>query len=180
MASAPNSPKVAIVHDWLYGGGAEKVVEQLHTLYPDSPIYTSYCTDEWRKRLDNKVVTGYLQNWPFSRLRKFLPLLRQWWFARLDLSDYDLIISSTGNGEAKFARGKKHICYCHSPPHFYWRKYESYLRNPGFGAFDWLARIGLKLFVKPLRKRDYNAAQQVDAFIANSTHIQASTCWAAL
>ena len=168
-----SNQKVAIVHDWLYGGGAEKVVEQLHTLYPDSPIYTSYCTDEWRKRLDNKVVTGYLQNWPFSRLRKFLPLLRQWWFARLDLSDYDLIISSTGNGEAKFARGKKHICYCHSPPHFYWRKYGSYLRNPGFGAFDWLARIGLKLFVKPLRKRDYQAAQQVDAFIANSTHIQA-------
>lgn len=168
--------RVAIVHDWLYGGGAEKVVEQLHELYPEAPIYTSYCTDEWRVRLDYRVVTGYLQHWPFSRLRKFLPLLRQWWFTRLDLSNYDLIISSTGNGEAKFAKAgsnAKHICYCHTPPHFYWRKYEAYLKNPGFGAFNWLARLGLKLLVKPLRKRDYQAAQQVDAFIANSSHIQA-------
>lgn len=169
------SPHVAIVHDWLYGGGAEKVVEQLHALYPEAPIYTSYCSDEWRERLDNKVVTGYLQKWPFSRLRKFLPLPRQWWFANLDLSEFDLIISSTGNGEAKFARAQgdaKHICYCHTPPHFYWRKYEQYLKNPGFGSFDWLARLGLKLLVKPLRKRDYKAAQKIDHFIANSTHIQ--------
>lgn len=170
-----HSPKIAIVHDWLYGGGAEKVVEQLHLLYPDAPIYTSFATDEWRERLDGKVVTGYLQNWPFSKLRRFLPVLRQRWFASLDLSGFDLVISSTGNGEAKFVRapdGVQHICYCHSPPHFYWRKYQSYLKNPGFGSFDWLARLGLRLLVKPLRQRDYAAAQNVDLFIANSTHIQ--------
>ncbi len=100
--------RVAIVHDWLYGGGAELVVEELHKLYPEAPIYTSYCTDEWRTRLDNKVVTGYLQNWPFAKLRKFLPVLRQQWFKNLDLSDFNLVISSSGNGEAKFVLpGKK-------------------------------------------------------------------------
>lgn len=173
MALAQNK-KVVIVHDWIYGGGAEKVVEQLHKIYPDAPIYTSYCTPEWRKRLDNKVITGYLQNQPFVALRKFLPLLRQWWFARLDLSGFDLVISTTGNGEAKFSRaweGAKHICYCHTPPHFYWRKYKDYLAHPGFGKLDWLARLGLKLLVRPLRKRDYAAAQKVDHFIANSAHI---------
>lgn len=166
--------RVAIVHDWLVGGGAELVVEQLHKMYPDAPIYTSYCNDEWRKRLNGKVVTGYLQHWPFSRLRKFLPLLRQWWFARLDLSDFDLVISSSGNGEAKFVKVKKpaiHICYCHSPTHFYWRHYDYYKKSPGFGPRI-LVRIALKLFVKPLRKNDYKAAQAVDYFIANSTHIQ--------
>lgn len=170
------SPRVVIIHDWLYGGGAEKVVEQLHELYPEAPIYTSYCSDEWRKRLDNKIVTGYLQNWPFNKLRKFLPLLRQFWFARINLEGFDLIISSTGNGEAKFVRapeGATHICYCHSPPHFYWRKYNQYLKNPGFGKLNWVARTGLKLSVKPLRNRDYLAAQKVDHFIANSRHIQA-------
>ncbi len=168
--------RVAIVHDWLYGGGAEKVIEQLHKLYPEAPIYTSYCTPEWRQRLDNKVVTGYLNYWPFTTLRKFLVLPRQWWFASLDLSDYDLVISSTGNGEAKFIRpkaGTTHICYCHSPPHFYWRKYNQYLDRPGFGKADWLARLGLKLLVKPLRRKDYRAAQKVHFFIANSSHIQA-------
>lgn len=169
-------PRVALVADWLYGGGAEKVVEQLHALYPDAPIYTSYCSDEWRKRLDNKVVTGYLQKPFFVKTRKFLPLLRQLWFARLDLSEFDLVISSTGNGEAKFARatkpGSKHISYCHTPVHFYWRHYNHYLKNPGFKP-AWLVRLGLRLLVRPLRNRDYKAAQRVDVFIANSSHIKA-------
>lgn len=165
--------KVAIVHDWLYGGGAEKVVLELHQLFPDAPIYTSYCSDEWRQKLDNKVVVGYLQHWPFSGLRKFLPLLRQWWFRSLDLSAFDLVISSSGNGEAKFVRVPEgvHINYCHTPVHFYWRHYDAYIQNPGFRP-AWLARFGLRLAVKPLRQRDFAAAQKVDHFIANSTHIQ--------
>ncbi len=168
--------KVAIVHDWLVGGGAEAVVLELHHIFPEAPIYTSYCTDEWRKKLNNKVVTGYLQHWPFSVLRKFIPPLRLMWFKHLDLSEFDLVISSAGNGEAKSVRvpkGVKHICYCHSPVHFYWRHYDEYLKNPGFGFFNPLARFGLRLLVGPLRKADYKAAQNVDQFIANSTHTQA-------
>ncbi|MNQ73687.1 GDP-mannose-dependent alpha-(1-6)-phosphatidylinositol monomannoside mannosyltransferase [compost metagenome] len=167
-------PKVAIVHDWLYGGGAEQVVEQLHLLYPDAPIYTSYCSPEWRKKLDGVVVTGYLQRWPFAKLRRFLPLLRQWWFKSLNFDDYDLVISSSGNGEAKFVTTKRktqHICYCHIPTHFYWSKYEEYLAHPSMRPY-WLVRLGLRLLVKPLRKNDYKAAQSVDSFIANSTHTQ--------
>lgn len=172
---ATSKPRVAIVHDWLVGGGAEQVVLQLHKLYPEAPIYTSYCSDEWRTKLDNKVVTGYLQNWPFSTLRKFIPLLRQHWFGHLDLSEYDLVISSSGNGEAKGVHTPEdttHICYCHSPTHFYWRHYEQYMRQPGFGLFNPLARFGLKMLVDPLRRWDVEAAQLPDYFIANSTHIQ--------
>jgi glycosyltransferase involved in cell wall biosynthesis len=168
--------KIAIVHDWLVGGGAERVIQELHELYPDAPIYTSYCTPEWRQKLNDKVVTGYLQYWPFGSLRKFLPVLRRFWFRHLDLSAYDLVISSAGNGEAKditVRPGTTHICYCHSPTHFYWRHYDDYMKHPGFGVFNPLARLGLKLFIGPLRKWDYAAAQKPDYFIANSTHIQA-------
>ncbi len=165
--------RVALVVDWIYGGGAELVVEEFHKLYPDAPIYTSYCSDEWRERLNNKVVTGYLQHPPFKQLRKFLPLPRQWWFRKLDFKNYDLIISITGNGEAKFAHSDNvtHISYCHTPVHFYWRHHQAYLDNPGFKPV-WLARLGLKALVGPLKKRDYAAAQKVDHFIANSSHIQ--------
>lgn len=170
-----NSPRVAIVHDWLVGGGAERVVLELHRMYPDAPIYTSYATKEWRNKLDNKVITGYLQHWPFSKLRKFLPVLRARWFKSLKLDGYDLIISSKGNGEANYIcrpEGTTHICYCHSPTQFYWRKYHGYIQEPGFGIFNPLVRIGLKILVKPLRAMDYAAAQKVDYFIANSTNIQ--------
>src|SRR5580700_4885183 len=106
------SLKVAIVHDWLIGGGAERVVFELHRMFPEAPIYTSYCSDAWRQQLGGTVITGYLQHWPFAKLRKFLPVLRIWWFTHLDLSGYDLVISSSGNGEAKGVRvppGTVHI-----------------------------------------------------------------------
>jgi len=167
--------RVAIVHDWLYGGGAERVVLELHKMFPDAPIYTSYCTDEWRKKLDNKVVTGYLQYWPFSKLRKYLAVLRFWWFEYLDLSGYDLVITSSGNGEAFAVKTPKdtiHINYCHTPTQYYWRQYDTFMKRPGFGVFDPLARLGLWVLVRPLRKWDYRAAQRADYFIANSTHIQ--------
>lgn len=165
--------KVAIVHDWLLGGGAELVVEQLHVMYPDAPIYTSYCTPEWRERLDNKVVTGWLQH--LGAIRKFVPFLRIFWFTRLDLREYDLVISSSGSEAKGITRLKKdaiHINYCHAPTHYYWSRYDEYMKHPGFGKFDWLARIGLRLMLGPLRKWDLKASKRPDFMIANSTHIK--------
>jgi glycosyltransferase involved in cell wall biosynthesis len=166
--------KVAIVHDWLIGGGAELVVEELHRMFPDAPIYTSYATREWKQRLDGKVRTGILQYWPFSRMRKFLPVLRTRWFSHLKLSGYDLVISSSG-AEAKgiqVPKGTLHVNYCHAPTHYYWSRYDEYMKRPGFGPFNFLARFGLLLLVGPLRKWDYKAAQRPHYIIANSTHIK--------
>lgn len=163
--------KVAIVHDWLVGGGAEQVVLELHKMFPDAPIYTSYCTDEWRQRLDNTVVTGWLQKPLFAKLRKYIAPLRIWWFTHLDLSEYDLVISSSGNGEAKGVKTPAtttHICYCHTPTHFYWRHYDQYADSPGFK----LGGVGLRLLAGPLRRWDRAAAQRPDLIIANSRHIQ--------
>lgn len=168
--------KVAIVCDWLIGtGGAERVVLELHKLYPDAPIYTSqynsdpkiWYGDKWFEGAD--IRTGWLQKLPKS-LRKFLPVFRMWYFSRLDLNEYDLVISSSG-AEAKFVKvkpGAIHVTYCHAPTHYYWARYEEYLKNPGFGALDPLARIALRLLVGPMRWLDYRAAQRPDYFIANS------------
>lgn len=169
-----SKPKVAIVCDWLVGfGGAERVVFELHKLYPDAPIYTSQYDPvklDWFKDAD--VRTTWLQKLPKS-LKKFLPVLRAWTFSRLDLSEYDLVISSSG-AEAKGVKTGKnttHICYCHSPTHYYWIRYDEYMQNPGFPrGLNWLAKLGLRILVGPLRRWDRNAAKQPDYMIANSTH----------
>jgi glycosyltransferase involved in cell wall biosynthesis len=174
---ADKSLKVAIVCDWLIGiGGAERVVYELHKLYPDAPIYTSQYDPSKLSLFEGAGVrTSWLQKLP-KGLRKFLPLLRAWTFSRLDLSDYDLVLSSSG-AEAKGVRtGPKtlHINYCHSPTHYYWIRSDEYMGNPGFPfGFNWLARLGLKLLIGPLKRWDFQAAKHPDYIIANSTHTQA-------
>jgi len=172
-----SQPKVAIVCDWLTGiGGAERVVLELHKMYPEAPIFTSQYDPskiDWFKDAD--VRTGWLQKLP-AGLKKFLPVLRARYFSRLDLSDYDLVLSSSG-AEAKGVKtGPKtvHISYIHSPTHYYWIRYDEYLAHPGFPrGLNWLARLGLKALVGPLRNWDKHAAQQPNFLIANSTHTQA-------
>lgn len=168
--------KVAIVCDWLTGiGGAERVVLELHRLYPEAPIYTSqYNPDKLDWFADADVRTTWLQRLP-SSLKKFLPLLRAWTFSRLDLSDYDLVISSSGAEAKGVHTGSKtiHICYCHAPTHYYWTRRGEYLERPGFPfGLNWLAKLGLKLLVGPLQRWDRRAAKRPDYMIANSTHTQ--------
>jgi glycosyltransferase involved in cell wall biosynthesis len=170
--STQPTAKVAIVHDWLVGGGAELVVEQLHRMFPEAPIYTSYATREWRERLDGKVRTGWLQ--PLGKVRKLIPILRIWWFTHLKLRGYDMVISTSG-AEAKgirVPRGVLHVNYCHAPTHYYWSRYDEYMKRPGFGLLDPLARVGLWLLVRPLRAWDKRAAQRPHVMLANSTHTQ--------
>ena len=173
--AANNQPKVAIVCDWLTGvGGAEKVILAMHNLYPEAPIYTSQYrpkTIDWFKTAE--VRTGWL-NWLPAALKRFIPFLRQRYFSRLDLSDYDVVISITG-AEAKAVKTGPHtlhISYMHAPTQYYWTLYDQYIENPGFGVLNPLARFGLKALVGPLRRADYRAAQQPDIVVANSTYVR--------
>ncbi len=192
-------PKIALACDWLTTpGGAEKVLLELHRMYPDAPIYTSQYSKkgiDWFNDAD--VRTGWLQIFPKS-LRKFLGPLRQLYFSHLDLSEYDLVISVTG-AEAKSIitkprkktqnptpssshysthldksqdAGAYHLCYCHVPTQYYWQMYDKYVENPGFGPLNPLVRLAFKLLVKPLRRADYQAAQLPDQFVTISSHAQ--------
>lgn len=176
MIAPLKDKKVAIVCDWLLGGGAERVVYELHNLFPKAPIYTAYCNSASQQKFKKATIySSYMQRWPLAKLRKFLPVLRQHWFENLDLREYDLVISSSG-AEAKGIRqlkpGAVHINYCHSPNHYYWIRHEEYLKHPGFGALDPVARVGLKLLVAPNRRWDFKAAQRPTYLVANSTCVQ--------
>ena len=172
-------PKIAFVADWLTTmGGAERVVLALHEAFPDAPIYTStYAPEAVPLFNDLDIRTTYLQNLPgpFRKLHKFFPHMRGRAFRKLDLSDYDIIISSS-SAEAKQVRKTRpdqiHICYCHTPIRYYWSHYDEYKRDPGFGKLNWLIKLAIPLLVPSLRRSDYKAAQNVDVFIANSTEVQ--------
>lgn len=167
--------KVALVCDWLTEiGGGERVIRAVHEMYPDAPIYTSQYRPERATWFDSaNVKTGWINALPVS-LKRLIPYLRQFYFSRLDLSGYDLVISITG-AEAKAVKTSPktlHISYMHAPTQYYWTLYDQYLENPGFGFFNPVVRLGLKLLIKPLRKADYESAQRPDLIISNSTYIK--------
>ena len=173
------APKIAIVADWLTNmGGAEEVVLALHEAFPEAPIYTSTYTPETMPRFNNlDIRTTKLQNLPrvLRKLHKFFPMLRVRAFQELDLSEFDIIISSA-SAEAKQVRKSRpeqvHICYCHTPIRYYWSHYKEYKKDPGFGKLNLLVRAAMPFLVPPLKKADYTAAQNVDVFIANSAEVQ--------
>lgn len=162
--------RIAIVHDYLNQfGGAERVISALHELYPDAPVYTSIY-DAGRlpavfQRMD--IRTSFMQRLPLvNALYKYYFMLYPIAFERFDLSEYDVILSSS----SAYAKGVKkrpgqlHICYCYTPARFLWR-YEDYVRKeniwPSFKQF-------LPFLLEPLKKWDLNNNQTVDYFIAIS------------
>ncbi len=174
------APKIAIVHDWLTtAGGAELVVEALHTLFPKAPIYTSVYDPKAVPALKNADVrTTYLQEklpkplrfkhtlWPTARARAF---------RALDLSEFDIIISSS-SAEAKAVRKTRpdqvHIAYIHTPIRYYWSHYEEFRREFRFGAFTPFIRPFIPFLVKQMRKKDLASIPGIDIMIANSTVTQ--------
>lgn len=167
-------PRVAIVCDWLTNtGGAEKVVLALHKAFPEAPIYTSvYDPKGCPEFAGLDIRTSWLQKLPsFLRNRhQLFPVFRASAFRKLDLLDYDVIISSA-SAEAKAVLKRPdavHICYCHTPTRYYWSHYNEYIKNPGFGILNPVIRRIMPAFVAWMRKLDLRSVKGVSYFIANS------------
>jgi glycosyltransferase involved in cell wall biosynthesis len=167
--------RVAIVHDYLNQyGGAERVLEALHELYPDAPIYTSiYDPAAMPPRFrDWDIRTSWMQRLPGWRkhFRRYF-LLYPSAFESFDLGGYDLIISSS----SAYAKGiippphARHICYCHTPMRFAWRA-DDYVRRERIAGPQ---RAILPILLSYVRLWDAVTAQRVDGFVANSREVAA-------
>lgn len=168
--------KIAIVHDWLVtSAGAERVLAEMLALYPDADVFSVVDFLPARDReflAGHRIRTTFVQHLPqaANRYRSYLPLM-PWAVERLDLSGYDLVLSSSH----AVAKGvvtrpdQPHICYCHSPMRYAWDMREEYLREAGIagGMKGWLARI----LLERLRRWDLENSRRVDHFIANSGFI---------
>ena len=171
----PNK-KIAIACDWITGtGGAERLVYQLHKAFPDAPIFTSTYEADPKETLFKSadIRTSWMQKLP-KKLRKhqLLTLPRQWYFGRLKLHGYDVVISA-GSNEAKALRvpNGKHINICYTPTLQYWVKPDNYLKK-GSDSLNPLWRFGLKVLLPYVRWWDNRAAQQPDQLLAISTAVQ--------
>lgn len=174
------APKIALVTDWLTNmGGAEPLLLEIHKLFPDAPIYTSvYNKEKMAAFHDCDVRTTYLQERlpAFIRYKHVLwPVARAKAFRSLDLSEYDIIIS-TSSAEAKAVRKTRpeqvHIAYIHTPIRYYWSHYEEFRREFNFGPLTPLIRPFIPFFVKKMRVKDLESIEGIDVFIANSTVTQ--------
>ncbi len=167
--------KVAIVHDWLTGmRGGENCLEVFLRLYPEADLFTlihlpGKLSDTIESR---RIHTSFLQSFPSieTRYRHYLPLM-PWAIRSLDLSGYDLILSSShcvAKG-VRAPRGSLHISYCYTPMRYIWDQYDEYFNLKTSGV---LTAAAMKVIAPPLRRWDVRSNRGVDEFIAISRHVQ--------
>ncbi|MFD2672723.1 glycosyltransferase [Marinicrinis sediminis] len=167
--------KVAIVHDYLIQmGGAERVVEVLHSMFPQAPIYTTAAVEQ-SKLLPGlqkaEIRTTWMQRIPrmdrhYKRMLPFYPVA----IHQFDLQEFDVVISSS----SAFVKGIKvpshvfHLCYCHTPMRFAW-DFDHYMERE---AGSWLFKHMLRGYMGYLRKWDQRTSAHVDQFVANSNAVK--------
>ena len=165
--------KVALVHDWLTGmRGGERVLQSLCELFPDADLFTLlHVPGSVAPSIERLQITpSILQCIPFVRntYRYLLPLF-PFAIERFNLSDYDLILSSS-HCVAKGIRRAPHTChisYIHTPLRYAWDLYSTYLT----AQKSWIIRMGMRLFIPPLRRWDVASSGRVNYWIANSRHV---------
>jgi glycosyltransferase involved in cell wall biosynthesis len=165
--------KIAIVCDWLTDyAGAERVVYEMHQLFPKAPIYTSlYDPKRCKVFKFADVRESWLGKLPFARAkhRLFFPMMPKV-FESMDLSEFDIVLSSCHSASKGVITQPEtmHVSYCHSPVRYLWDHSHSYQKR--YESFS-----PLKLIYKPIlhkiRLWDRIAADRVDRYVANSAYV---------
>lgn len=170
--------KVALVHDYLREyGGAERVLEDLHDIFPDAPVFSAFYYPQGLGAANERIKkwqihSSWIQKLPFANiLISPLRILAGWIFENFDLSDFDVVISSDAIYFAKAVLTKPstlHIAYIHTPPRYLYGFTTSYNYKK-----HWWTRIGGEFINHFLRLYDFEVSQRPDILVANSKNIAA-------
>jgi glycosyltransferase involved in cell wall biosynthesis len=168
--------RIAVIHEWLVTyAGSERVLEQILGCYPEADLFSlvDFLPESERAFIGNRYVkTSFIQGLPkaSTHFRHYLPLLPLA-VEQFDLSEYDLIISSSHAVAKGVLTGpdQVHMSYVHSPIRYAWDLQHQYLSEAGLekGMKSFIARAILHY----MRLWDYRTAHGVDVFIANSKFI---------
>lgn len=179
--------KIAIIHDYLFQfGGAEKVVEKLLQIFPQSDVYTAFFIPEKFKDsesitktyLDNKITTSLAQilfsKFKLMKFQKHFFWLYPILMSFITVKNYDLVIySSTFCGKnVRFKNCDKVIHYCHSPTRFL----HNLTSKEDQKSISGIYRLIIPILVWYLRILDLKAANYLTKngaiWLANSKFVQ--------
>lgn len=168
--------RVALVHDYLTQyGGAERVLEVLHSMYPDAPVFTSlFAPDE----LPTSFASWDIHTSPLARLpganrdHRVWTLLYPLVFREIarHLHGFDVVIadSSAWSHLAQPDDGTPVICYCHSPARFLYED-DDYLKAVRYPR---PLKMVTDVVFRALRANDQRAGRTVTRFVANSEEVR--------
>lgn len=169
------APHVAIAHDYLtQRGGAERVVSQFATMFPEASIVTSVYEPDltYPDFASHEVITSPLNRigWLRRHFRAGLPLY-DWAFDHTEVpaGTDTVLVSTTGFAHGvKTPPGCRKVVYCHSPARFL------YLADDYLGHKWWRSPKGivLRALTPPLRRWDQKAAASADEYLCNSTVVR--------
>lgn len=181
--------RIALVHDYLADyGGAERVLEAFHEIWPQAPTFTAWVDWQWLKQkkpewLNWQIIPSWFDKVPFKKqlcspLRFLTPKI----WSSFDLSTFDVVLISSAWYMPKgvsLAKSKKnsqptthhsqplYICYCHTPPRYLY----GYATALEFQRF-WWGRLYATIINPFMRYYDYKSSETTDWFICNSREVQ--------
>ena len=162
--------KLALAHEYFaVRGGAERVVDAFHAMWPAAPVYTFFHDRRRYGALPGwDLRTSYLQQFPVGGgLHRVLLPLYPGAARRLRVpAEIDAVLVST----SAFIKGigvaerTVEIAYCHSPTRYLWDWSEEYLRDEVPAPL----RGAMRELLARLRETDRELAARVDRWIGNS------------
>lgn len=168
--------KLAITHDFLINyGGAERVLQHVHDLFPSAPIYTlrhnqekiGHITKGW------DIHSSVIDRWPsMLRHNHTLPMyFYPYAIEQFDFSKFDVVLSLSSTFAHGVITGPQttHVCYYHTPARFLWDYTHQYVKEKGWTGIK--ASASSKI-LHNLRIWDFLAAKRPDVRLANSKTIQ--------
>jgi len=151
--------------------GGEAVLEAILDLVPEAELFTLFhFPGELSERIESRVIhTSFLQ--PIAeRVRDYRELLPLYPFAirTFDFSSFDLVISSSHCvAKGIDAKGRPHICYCHTPMRYMWDRFDDYF--PRSKPFQRAAAATIRPW---LQRWDVKTSAGVTEFVANSNFVR--------
>ena len=167
-ARPSSRPRVALAHDFIRHGGAEKVLDELHRIWPEAPVYTLLAEDHPHRR-DWDIRPSFLQRFVPPRRYRWPTPIYPFLVDRLRIREpVDLVVSCSVSWMKSLAPppGSLHLCYLCRPMMFGYERQDVFL-----ATYPRPARPFLRLLANSIRRWDQARTDRPHLYVALSRYI---------